>query len=377
MCQRCVQRHRGGFGLALGRLRQFLLANRLRSALLGGNRVLLGQLLRRPGSGRLLLCFHRGAASLGLVLLRHLLRRAGLLCVVSGLGRILPGVCFLSRRFPLGTEGKHKRHQRSHRDDCDTPGQVTHPPGRPLLQRRPLRLGRRQRLSLFQLTLTRCFPFPLGSTARHIALIQERHRRLEAGRITLRPGRRRAGRFTPAERDLQVRIVVQARPLLAVQTRRLRQPAINPSRLCLCIHPVFQPRPDTHQTLVRDVDDRIRFQGNFARRHQERHARIAVGFHHLFHLVQVRTHNLRQLIQTRRAADTPVVDTPLRQRLEHALGHFTRRFVQAVIDLVSVPQQSLFHPANVVIMPQLQRLLLTVIRHPAVKRPHQSVLQHR
>ena len=55
----------------------------------------------------------------------------------------------------------------------------------------------------------------------------------------------------------------------------LDQAAVSSARLCFALDPFVQPVPDTHQTFVRDVDDRCRAHLLRSRRHQEGTARFA------------------------------------------------------------------------------------------------------
>ena len=186
-------------------------------------------------------------------MLCHLLR-------IEGLLRILFGACFLSRRLPLGAEGKHKGHQGSHRNRRCPRRQVPHPPRSPLLQRRPLRLGGRQRLCLFQLSLAGRFCCSFCRLLRLATLLQEREGNIVVAVKSCPPGGIWLLGFYPIHRDLKIWIAVETRLTLTPERRRIGQPPINADGLGFVRDPVPQALPDTHQTFVGNVDDGVRIQ---------------------------------------------------------------------------------------------------------------------
>ena len=110
------------------------------------------------------------------------------------------------------------------------------------------------------------------------AELEKMHRAVEGGVVSARPRGGRLVMLLPSRAELHLDVAPQPGLAPRVVGRGVREPQVQVGRLSLVTRPVHQPAPRPHQTLVREIDDRVRVQGSRRWRRQERSSRPAKDF---------------------------------------------------------------------------------------------------
>ena len=238
-------------------------------------------------------------------------------------------------------------------------------------------LGFGQLLSLLQLALPRGFLGLRRGDAGLPAGIEEFHRAGKARVVTLGPGCIGPSCVAPRKSDAQLRISIQARSFKVVQRGAFGQPSVDADRLRFFVDPTPQASPDAHQAFVRNVDDRLVGQFDLGGWHQERDVLLPKRVDDWTQLIGRHLQNLTQTTQPLGTANAPVLRFLNRQSLEHAGTQLALPIVlQRGKDLVGVQRKRLRHPADALIIIQVERFGLTALG-PNGPGAHQGVLQTR
>ena len=184
----------------------------------------------------------------------------------------------------------------------------------------PFRFG--QTLGLCQFPLSRRFASLLVGDARLLAGSEKCHRRRKTRAVAFGPGGVGTLGLLPSQSDPQLRVAIQAGFAQFVQRRAFSQAVVDAGGLRFFLDPLTQTRPDSHQTFVRNVDDRMVGQLHIRRGHQERDAAVPVGVDDRHQFFCGNLQNLTQPPQPLRTTDPPVVRFLNCQCLKQSLAQF-------------------------------------------------------
>ena len=193
--------------------------------------------------------------------------------------------------------------------------------------------------------------------------------------VTLGPGGVGPLGFPPRQRDPQLRVAIQTRFPPFVQVCAFRQSVVDAGGLRFFLDPLPQPRPDSHQAFVRNVQDRLVGELDLGRRHQKRDTALPVGVDDRPQLVGRSLQNLTQTTQPLRTANSAAVRFLDRQRLKDPLAQGALAIAgQRLVDLVGVQRQGQRHLADALVIIQIERVGVA-LPGPDVPGAHQGMLQ--
>ena len=159
--------------------------------------------------------------------------------------------------------------------------------------------------------------------------------------------------------------------------RRPRDTQVHLGGARLRVDPLTQSGPDPHQALVRDVDHRRGAELNVGRRHQEAAAGSAKDVDHRDHFGLAGPGQLAEFLEPPRTAYAARIGAAVGERLEHLLGdELPLRRLELEIRLLGVARQRFRHRPDRLVVNQVDRLSLDVIRLPVLPGPHHRVLQN-
>ncbi len=193
--------------------------------------------------------------------------------------------------------------------------------------------------------------------------------------VALRPGRGGLPLLPPLQRQLQFGVAQQPGFGLFVQRRAVGQAPIEPGRARFLAGPLEQSLPAAHQALVRDVEDRVGFQGNVRRWHQERASRRPEAVDDADDVGGRGTGDGADGGQRRRLADAEAVVALQGERLEEIGGDRLFRLAELLVGFLGVAREGFLERADGLVLGQIERLAGVAVLPPVVPQAHQRVLQ--